>query len=103
MNCEKSYLKNIKQELLKRIFLPLYLPLLALVACFLILKSKDNHEYTYFKFKLFLIGIIFLIISEVSIRYAGLNNKYNLIFILMPITLFISVRAIFVNQLKIEK
>jgi lipopolysaccharide export system permease protein len=103
MNCEKSYLKNIKQELLKRIFLPLYLPLLALVACFLILKSKDNHEYTYFKFKLFLIGIIFLIISEVSIRYAGLNNKYILIFILIPITLFISARVIFVNQLKFGK
>ena len=93
MICEKSYLKNIKQELLKRIFLPLYLPLLALVACFLILKSKDNHEYTNLKFKLFLIGIIFLIISEVSIRYAGLNNKYNLIFILIPITLFISLRV----------
>jgi lipopolysaccharide export system permease protein len=103
MHCEKSYLKNIKQELLKRIFLPLYLPLLALVACFLIIKSKDNHEYTHFKFKLFLIGIIFLIISEVSIRYAGLNNKYNLIFILIPITLFISARVIFVNQLKFEK
>jgi len=103
MHCEKSYLKNIKQELLKRICLPLYLPLLALIACFLIVKSKDNHEYTNLKLKLFLIGVIFLIISEVSIRYAGLNNKYNLIFILMPITLFISVRAIFVNQLKIEK
>ena len=103
MHCEKSYLKNIKQELLKRIFLPLYLPLLALVACFLILKSKDNHEYTNLKFKLFLIGIIFLIISEVSIRYAGLNNKYNLIFILIPITLFVSLRAIFTNQLKFGK
>jgi len=103
MHCEKSYLKNIKQELLKRICLPLYLPLLALIACFLIVKSKDNHEYTNLKLKLFLIGVIFLIISEVSIRYAGLNNKYNLIFILMPITLFISVRAIFVNQLKFEK
>ena len=98
MQCEKSYLKNIKQELLKRIYLPLYLPLLALVACFLILKSKDNHEYTNFKFKLFLIGIVFLIISEVSIRYAGLDNKSNLIFILMPIILFFSLRFIFNNQ-----
>ena len=103
MHCDKGYLKNIKQELLKRIFLPLYLPLLALVACFLILKSKDNHEYTNLKFKLFLIGIIFLIISEISIRYAGLNNKYILIFILIPITLFISARVIFLNQLKFVK
>ena len=98
MHCQKSYLKTIKQELLKRIYLPFYLPLLALVACFLILKSKDNHEYTNFKFKLFLIGIVFLIISEVSIRYAGLDNKSNLIFILMPIILFFSLRFIFNNQ-----
>ena len=103
MICEKSYLKNIKQELLKRIYLPLYLPLFALVACFLVLKSKDTLEYTNFKFKLFLIGIIFLIISEVSIRYAGLNNKYNLIFILTPIILFISLRTIFNNLLRFQK
>ena len=103
MICEKGYLKNIKQELFKRIYLPLYLPLFALVACFLILKSKDNSEYTNFKFKLFLTGIVFLIISEVSIRYAGLNNKYNLIFILTPIILFLSLRTIFNNQLRFEK
>jgi len=103
MHCGKSYLKNIKQELLKRIYLPLYLPLFALVACFLILKSKDNSEYTNFKFKLFLTGIVFLIISEVSLRYAGLNNKYNLIFILTPIILFLSLRTIFNNQLRFEK
>mgnify|MGYP000120772323 CR=1 FL=1 len=99
----KADLKNIKQELLKRIYLPLYLPLFALVACFLILKSKDNPEYTNFKFKLFLIGIIFLIISEISIRYAGLNNKYNLIFIITPIILFLLMRIIFNNQLRFEK
>ena len=103
MVCEKSYLNNIKNELLKRIYLPLYLPLLALIACFLILKSKDNSEYTNFKFKLFLTGIVFLIISEVSIRYAGLNNKYNLIFILTPIILFLSLRTIFNSQLRLEK
>ena len=103
MICEKSYLKNIKQELLKRICLPLYLPLLALIACFLILKSKNNHEYSNFKFKLFIIGIIFLIISEVSIRYAGLSDKNNLIFIITPIILFISMRTIFNNQLKFRK
>lgn len=103
MKCSESYLKNIKQELLKRIFLPLYLPLMALVACFLVLKSKDNHEYTNFKFKLFFIGIVFLIISEVSIRYAGLNNKNNLIFVLVPIILFFLLRQIFNNKLSFKK
>ena len=103
MICKKDYLKNIKQELLKRIYLPFYLPLLALIACFLILKSKNNHEYSNFKFKLFIIGIIFLIISEVSIRYAGLRDKNNLIFIITPIILFISMRIIFNNKLRFEK
>ena len=102
MICEEGYLKNIEQELLKRICIPLYLPLLALIACFLILKSKDTQEYTNFKFKLFLIGIILLIISEVSVRYAGLNNKSNLIFILMPVILFIMARTFFNNQLRFQ-
>ena len=103
MVCEKGYLKNIKQELLKRIYLPFYLPLLALIACFLILKSKNNHEYSNFKFKLFVIGIIFLIISEVSIRYAGLSDKNNLLFIITPIILFILTRTVFNNQLRFNK
>ncbi len=103
MICEIGYLKNIKQELLKRICLPLYLPLLALIACFLILKSKNNHEYSNFKFKLFIIGIIFLIISEVSIRYAGLSDRNNFIFIITPIILFILTRTIFSNQLRFNK
>ena len=85
MICEKGYLKDIKQELLKRICLPLYLPLLALIASFLILKSKNNHEYSNFIFKLFLTLFIFLIISEVSVRYAGLIDKYNMIFIILYI------------------
>jgi len=101
MVCEKGYLKNIKQELLKRIYLPFYLPLLALIACFLILKSKNNHEYSNFKFKLFITGVIFLIISEVSIRYAGFSDKNNLIFIITPIILFILMRIFFNNKLRL--
>ena len=83
--------------------MPLYLPLFALIACFLILKSKNNHEYSNFKFKLFITGVIFLIISEVSIRYAGFSDKNNLIFIITPIILFISARVFFNNQLKFKK
>ena len=65
--------------------------------------TKDNNEYMIFKFKLFTIGIIFLIISEISIRYAGLSNKNNLIFILVPVILFLILRQIFNNQLKFKK
>ena len=69
----------------------------------ILLSTHGKKTHTNFKFKLFLIGIVFLITSEVSIRYAGLNNKYNLIFIITPIILFLLTRTIFNNRLRFEK
>ena len=43
--CEQGILDEIKQELLKRLFMPLYLVLLAIVTCFLISTSKYKANY----------------------------------------------------------
>ncbi len=79
----------IKQELFKRFYKPIYLPLVGLICCLLIIKSKENNGYNYLKFSLFLLVLMVLIISEVSVRYSTYNIFGIYFFILFPILTFL--------------
>ena len=100
LKCNKGFLSNLKQEIFKRFYLPFYFPLLTIIACLLITKSKDDYKFTQFKFILFNIGVAIIVLSEVSIRYSGLKPLYSYIFIFIPIILFISTYLYLFNKAK---
>ena len=89
--CENATIKNVKQEFLKRFYKPIYFPLLALISCLLILKSKESNIYNKFKLYIFLITFLILIVSEISLRYATSNNMGILFFIAFPILSFFTI------------
>ena len=89
LKCESNTIKNVKQEFLKRHFKPIYFPLLALVSCLLIIKSKESKDYNFFKFYLFLIVFFLIVISEVSLRYSTYYEIGTFFFILFPILSFV--------------
>jgi len=103
MNCEKSFLENIIQELFKRIYLPIYIPLIALIASILILRSKNSYKYSIFKVYIFTSGVFFLILSELSLKFAGINSLYNILFLIIPIFSFLMIYTIFTNKLNLDK
>jgi len=88
LKCESNTIKNVKQEFLKRHFKPIYFPLLALVSCLLIIRSKESKDYNFFKFYLFLIVFFLIVISEVSLRYSTYYEMGTFFFILFPILSF---------------
>ena len=92
--CNNESLKNIKQETLKRIFKPFYIPVICLIASLLIFASKDSYVYSRVKIILFLLGIIALIASEISVRYSGLDNTKSLIFIGIPLMMIFIIYSI---------
>ncbi len=92
--CNNESLKNIKQETLKRIFKPFYIPVICLIASLLIFASKDSYAYSRVKIILFLLGIIALIASEISVRYSGLDNTKSLIFIGIPLMMILIIYSI---------
>ena len=98
--CNKKNSKNMKQELFKRIIIPLYLPLISLIATMLVIMSKDSYRYTNFKLFLFFTGITTIIFSEVSIRYSTINNFMTTIFFVVPLFLFLATYLILFNKLK---
>ena len=99
LNCTKESVKKVKQELLQRFYQPIYIPLIALVACFLILKSKEQKEYRFSKFLIFIIIFFIIIISEVALRYS--HGKIGMLFfILFPILSFLSIYLFLLKYLK---
>ena len=98
LSCNNSFYKNLVQELYKRTVLPLYIPLLFIIASFLILKSKNNLNYRLFKIKIFLSGIFVVIFSQISVNLVSKNNFMSLTMIITPILLMIISYLIFLNK-----
>ena len=100
LQCNFENKKPVLNEIFRRVFLPLYLPLIALITSFLLLTSKDQFNFKSYKLKIFLLSIFSIIISEFSVRYSGINLKNNIIFITLPIILFLVTLTIFKQRTK---
>ncbi|MDB9979410.1 LptF/LptG family permease, partial [Candidatus Pelagibacter sp.] len=55
-NCEIRNLQNIYEELYSRLIKPLYVTILIAVSLLLILKSKSNHAFKVYKYKIYFLG-----------------------------------------------
>ena len=85
LTCQEGSIKNIKEEIFKRFFKPIYLLLLSLIACLIFFISKENKKYTFYRYIIFFIGIAAIIISEISLRYSSNNNFGQYFFITFPV------------------
>ena len=88
LNCINERVPDIKQEINKRFFKPLYIPLLALMSCFLIILSKENIKYNRYKFIIFISCFLLIILSEISLRYTLIDNGTK-IFVIIPLIFFL--------------
>ena len=101
LTCEKSLHKKIIQESYKRIFLPIYIPLLSITVLFIVLKSSNNKNYKRYKLQIFIYGIIIIIMSQISINLISLNFIRNLSTLLFPIITILYLFFLF--KLKMKK
>ena len=102
-NCQDSTLNVVKQELLKRLYIPIYLPLLTLICGALLFKSKESNNYNRFKTFLFILGFITLVLSEISLRYSTMHLGGFILFIMMPILSFLIIYSFFNKKIKYDK
>jgi lipopolysaccharide export system permease protein len=100
--CNKESLKDIKQEILKRFIKPIYIPLLALLACLIIFTSKENRKYAFHKALIFFFGIMIIVISEVSLRYTSESLFGIYFFIVFPFLVFLSIYPYLIKNSKIN-
>ena len=98
--CDIYSTKNVSEELLKRLYLPLYLPLISLIGCLIILKSKEEKSFNNFKKLIFLFGFMVIFFSEASIKFASKDLINNYLFFLMPIIFYFIIFLFFQKKLK---
>ena len=100
LDCNEKAVQNLKEEIFKRFYKPLYLPLLALLACLIIFTSKENSKFVFYKTILFFFAILVIVISEVSLRYSTQNMLGTYFFIFFPLLLFLTIYVYLIKKLK---
>ena len=102
--CKKDLqsMNKISQELLSRIFKPLYIPLLALISGFLLIKSKNSQGFSNYKFKIFTSAVIIISLSEISTKFYSANIFESFLIIMIPFILFFMCYLFFKNKIKMR-
>ena len=102
-NCRIDGKKNIIEELYKRLLLPIYFPIFILSTLMLVLRSKEEEKFNSYKIIIFLIGVMLIIFSEISVKFLKINLYENIIFLLLPLFIFFILRFTFNHMLKSKK
>ncbi len=83
LDCKNNFKDEILPTLNRRIFLPLYIPAISLVACILLIKPKKNIFFN--KISVFTYCFFILLYAELIIRYTGLNKIVANLFWFSPV------------------
>ena len=89
LSCNKEKMQDTISEVYKRIFKPFYLFLLSSVVIFLVASNHEEKKYKLFKFLIFSIGVIVIIISEIAVTFSGQSNSNFLIATFVPLIIFL--------------
>ena len=91
--CNENYKKESLSTLNKRIVTPIYLPILALIATLLLIRSE---RFYLRKVSIFLYSFIVLLFTQLAVKYTGYNFIILLSFFILPI-IFTLIFYIFLN------
>ena len=98
--------KDTKKEIIpvlnRRIIYPFYLPVIALICCFLFVKNKKKFFLN--KYSIFIYCLFVIIFAELIIRFTGVSKNLAILFIsapfiLMPV-IYLLLKKSLLNELK---
>ena len=79
--CNNDAKKEIIPNLIRRLILPFYIPVIALICSFLLIKSNFLFSK---KLLIYSTSFILLVFTELFIRYTGINYEIRIAYILLP-------------------
>ena len=97
-NCNNDSINEISAEVYSRIFKPLNLFILSSIVIFLLMTNYENKNFKFNQILIFLFGVISVIFFEIITNYAGKSNINMLIFIILPIIIFLILSFIFYKK-----
>ena len=84
--CNEDNKKEIIPNLIRRLILPFYIPVIALLCSFLLIK---NNILLIDKFLTYSFSFLMLVLTELFIRYTGINNFLRYFYIIVPFSFII--------------
>ena len=97
---KKNAIPEIKRELFKRIYKPIFLPIITLLCCFLIIKTKNSVNFRKYNFLIFQITFLILVFSEASMRYIASSKFLTIFCLVLPFMIFALSYSIFYKLTK---
>lgn len=101
-NYDNNYNKDVVETLARRIGMPIYIPMLALICSFLLVSTKNKKRYLR-KYLYFTVGFFILVLAEVMVRYSGFSKLNTLIYFLFPFALTPIIYLILIKKFAFEK
>ena len=101
-NCRLENLDNIYKGIYGRIITPLYCTVLVIISLFLIIKSKHESTFRFYKFKIYAYGFLLILFLEVSLKFIGASLLHNLFFIILPFVLSALLYFFLINKLNFK-
>ena len=95
--CSDEARKEVYPTLIRRMILPTYIPLVALLCSFLLLR---NRSFLLSKFTIFIYCFLTLVLTEILIRYTGISNLLVNLYIIANI---FSLHILFLLSYKFTK
>ncbi len=86
--CNKDTIKEIIPTLIRRLVLPAYIPILALLCSILLFSKKKYFNNT---IAVFLYCFVILVFSELLLKYTGSSTEVRYLYFLIPIITFLSI------------
>ena len=102
-NCNEGSAGMFREEIYKRFFKPFFFLSLGMIISFIIIFSKENSNYKFNRFLIFLSGIVTIIISEFLMSLANSSILNLQISILFTFILFIILFLFLFNKFKSNK
>ena len=100
-NTQNENKKDTKIEINKRFGMPLFIPLISLMVCFLLSFSQKT-IFGLSKHLYFFLGFVILLSAEITVRYSGNSLNHTLIYYFIPIALIPIFYFILIKKFKYE-
>jgi len=103
-NCtrDRKNAMDTKIEINRRIGIPLFIPIIGMLSCFLLSTRRESKISAYNKYIYFLLGFSFLVIAEITVRYSGFSIKHTFFYYLFPAIMFPLIYFNLIRKFKYE-
>ena len=99
----KNDKKVIIENLSRRIGMPLYIPLISVLASFLLIYKKEKKFNFLKKYTIFVSSFIILIFAEILLKYTGFSSINFAIYFFTPLILLVILYSILAKKLTSKK